>query len=92
MTTPAEQESLASSLLQRHRFWWAVVLLLVMLASLQYRLWFAEGSLRHTAALEERLAKQQMTNSALKERNDRLSVEVSALQHGSAQMEAHARE
>ncbi|RZV53770.1 MAG: cell division protein FtsB, partial [Pseudomonadales bacterium] len=64
MTTPAEQESLASSLLQRRWFWLAVVLLLVMFASLQYRLWFAEGSLPHTAALEERLAKQQMTNSA----------------------------
>ncbi|NNC54413.1 MAG: cell division protein FtsB [Pseudomonadales bacterium] len=63
-----------------------------MLAGLQYRLWFAEGSLPHTAALEARLAKQQAANNALQERNDRLGVEVSALQQGSAQMEAHARE
>ena len=44
---------------------WAAAVLLVLLAWLQYRLWFAEGSLRDLAMLEQRLQTMQSQNEAL---------------------------
>ena len=75
---------------------WLVIflalLMLVGLLSLQYRLWFADGSIAHTARLNTQLAAQQLANDALQERNDRLLSEVATLKQGPGQIEAHARE
>lgn len=82
----------SSTAVQRWLFWLVAAALVLALAGLQYRLWLAEGGLPHTAQLKERLDEQNRANEALRERNNRLRAEVSALQSGSGQLEAHARE
>ena len=69
-----------------------VLLVLCILITLQYRLWGGEGSLKHTAQLEEQLFKQQAVNDALQNRNDRLLSEIATLKKGTGQIEARARE
>ncbi|MGB5324512.1 MAG: septum formation initiator family protein [Pseudomonadales bacterium] len=76
----------------RRRLLVAGVLLCLALAGLQYRLWIAQGSLTHTASLERKLEVQSQANEKLKQRNDRMRVEISALKQGTAQLEARARE
>ncbi|MBT8149667.1 MAG: cell division protein FtsB [Pseudomonadales bacterium] len=67
-------------------------LLLLALAWLQYRLWFADGGVRHTAQLKQQLATQQAANEALQTRSDRLLIEIASLKQGPGQIEARARE
>lgn len=74
------------------RFLLLVSLLLLAIGGLQYRLWFAEGGIRHTAELEKKLASQSQANSVLQQRNDKLRAEVKSLQSGHHQIEAYARE
>ena len=69
-----------------------VLLVLCILITLQYRLWWGEGGLKHTAQLEEQLFKQQLANDALQSRNDRLLSEIATLKKGTRQIEARARE
>ena len=71
--------------------WW-LGLLVVLLAGLQYRLWFAEGSLAERTRLREELEDQAQVNEALKERNAVLEREVLELQTGNSTVEQRARE
>lgn len=71
---------------------WLLALLLVLLAVLQYRFWFAEGSLAEQRRLERLVREQTETNRRLAERNALLESEVLELQQGNITVEQRARE
>ena len=68
-----------------------IIILLVVLALLQYRLWFSPGGLTDVKQLEQ--AKQDLVdeNEQLEERNASLAAEVIDLQHGLEAVEERAR-
>ncbi len=66
-------------------------LLVLLLAWLQYRLWFGEGGLREDAALRAQVARQQADNLQLRQRNEALAAEVDALKAGGEAVEERAR-
>ena len=67
------------------------MLLLVLLLVLQYRLWFADGSLAEVHRLEQQVERQRDQNQALRERNRALAAEVRDLKSGIDAVEARAR-
>jgi len=71
---------------------WLVGLLLVLLAGLQYRLWFAQGSLAEQHRLELQLREQTEINRQLRERNAVVEREVLELKNGTKGIEQRARE
>lgn len=73
------------------RRWWALAVLLLLLAGLQYKLWWGEGALGEARALQERVADQRSENARLQQRNDDLSAEVEDLKSGEAAVEDRAR-
>jgi len=91
-TDEAPSEALLYNKLSRWASVALVLLVLCILITLQYRLWWGEGSLKHTTQLEEQLFKQQLANDALQSRNDRLLSEIATLKKGTGQIEARARE
>jgi len=70
---------------------WLLAILLLVLAVLQYRLWFAEGSLAEQHRLERQVTEQTRFNRALRERNAVLEREVLELQSGTEGIEQRAR-
>ena len=68
-----------------------LVLLLVLLAWLQYRVWFGNGGQREVAALDTRVRAQARDNAGLQQRNDALAAEVEDLKSGEAAVEERAR-
>jgi cell division protein FtsB len=71
---------------------WLLALLLLVLVGLQYRLWFADGSLAERARLEQQLEAQSAVNADLGARNAVLEREVIELQTGKRTIEQRARE
>ncbi len=71
---------------------WLFVALLVILTALQYRLWFADGSLAEQRRLELQVQEQSRINSRLLERNAVLEREVLELKSGNKGVEQRARE
>ncbi|MBS0226918.1 MAG: cell division protein FtsB [Proteobacteria bacterium] len=72
----------------------AVVLLLGLLAWLQYRWWFGRGGHRDVVALEHRVEAQVSDNATRQQRNDALAAEVHDLKDpasGGAAIEERAR-
>ena len=68
-----------------------VVVLVALLAWLQYRLWAGEGSEREVAALRAQVERQAHDNQGLRQRNDALAAEVDDLKSGEAAVEERAR-
>jgi len=68
-----------------------VIVLILLLALLQYRLWFGEGSVRSIVKLKHQVAKQQAVNKKLAQRNKVLSAEVLDLKSGHLAVEERAR-
>ncbi len=68
-----------------------LVLLLGLLAWLQYRLWLGNGGQREVAALQAQVTQQTRDNVGLKQRNDALAAEVEDLKSGEAAVEERAR-
>ena len=66
--------------------------MLLLLAALQYRLWFAEGSLAERHRLELQVEQDEAVNSTLRDRNAVLEREVLDLQTGNDGLEQRARE
>ncbi len=68
-----------------------IIILLVVLALLQYRLWFSPGGFPDVGELNQ--AKQELVeeNERLQERNDALAAEVIDLKHGLEAVEERAR-
>lgn len=69
----------------------ALVVLVALLAWLQYRLWFGEGGTRAVETLEERVEQQRRQNEGLVQRNAALAAEVADLKSGEAAIEERAR-
>ena len=72
-------------------FRWLLITLLVLLAALQYRLWFGEANLRQVWSLEQEIKQQQKENQALSQRNKQLEAEVQDLKNGLSALEERAR-
>ena len=68
-----------------------LVLLLALLACLQYRLWFGNGGEREVADLQAQVQRQARDNTGLRERNAALAAEVQDLKSGEAAVEERAR-
>lgn len=68
-----------------------LMLLLALLAWLQYRLWFGNGGEREVVALQAQVQQQARDNAGLKQRNDALAAEVEDLKSGEAAVEERAR-
>jgi len=68
-----------------------LVLLLALLAWLQYRLWFGAGGHAEVSALRHQVEQQARDNTGLKQRNDALAAEVEDLKSGEAAVEERAR-
>ncbi len=66
--------------------------MLLLFAALQYRLWFAEGSLAERHRLELQVEQDEAVNSTLRDRNAVLEREVLDLQTGNDGLEQRARE
>ncbi len=67
------------------------LVLLALLAWLQYRLWFGEGGATATAALQDKVDRQAAENQGLGQRNAQLAAEVDDLKSGEAAAEERAR-
>ena len=70
---------------------WIAVVLLVLVALLQLRLWTGAGGMREVSQLRAQLTAQQAENLRLLQRNQTLGAEVEDLKHGNQAVEAHAR-
>ena len=69
----------------------AVVLLLVMLVSLQYKLWFKEDGLRGVRQMRSIVTLQQQELIALTERNEKLSANVQLIKSDPSIIEEYVR-
>ena len=70
---------------------WLFLVLILMLAGLQYRLWVGNGSLAQVASLNQQIADQHAENEALLERNRVMDAEVLELKKGMETVEECAR-
>ncbi len=68
-----------------------VVVLSILFAILQIKLWAGSGSVRDIWRLNETVAHQQRENNVLNERNNALQAEVQDLKTGYAAVEERAR-
>ena len=69
---------------------WLLLLLLVLLVTLQYQLWF-RGGMNDVWALEKSLEVQRAENAQLRKRNEALAAEVEDLKTGRDAIEERAR-
>lgn len=67
------------------------LLLLVLLAWLQYSLWFGKNGIHDFTRVSDDVAAQQATNARLKARNDQLFAEIDDLNGGQEAIEERAR-
>ena len=68
-----------------------LLLLALLLASLQYKLWFGNGGQHEVEALQAQVARQEAENLELQQRNEALKAEVEDLKSGEAAVEERAR-
>jgi cell division protein FtsB len=69
----------------------ACLLMLLLLAGLQYQLWWGTGGRADVDALAATVARQEAENAQLQQRNDALVAEVEDLKSGTAAVEERAR-
>jgi len=67
------------------------VVLIVLLALIQYPLWWGHGGWLRVHELQQELANQLQKNADIKLRNDRIAGEVQDLQDGTSAVEERAR-
>ncbi len=72
--------------------YWLFIVLILLLAGLQYRLWVGEGGLAQVSRLQQQIAEQQGENERLLERNRILEAEVMELKRGMETVEERARQ
>ena len=65
--------------------------LALLLAALQYKLWYGNGGQHEVVALRAQVASQQAENAKLQARNDALVAEVADLKAGGEAVEERAR-
>ena len=66
-------------------------ILLLLIAGMQYPLWWGEASWQKVMKKEEELASVREKNLSLQHRNNKLEAEVSDLKQGLEAIEEHAR-
>lgn len=67
------------------------IILCVLLALLQYPLWFGKGGVMRVRDLEEKLQQQRTVNESLRLRNRQLAGDVRSLRDGLEGIEERAR-
>ena len=70
---------------------WLLILLIILFAGLQVRLWVGEGSLAHKAELDRQLDLQKQKNQQLEKRNELIAEEVESLKGNLDSIEEKAR-
>ena len=65
--------------------------LMLLLAHLQYQLWFGQGSYQSLQLMQQQLAQQQAITQQLQQRNQALIAEVKDLKQGLTVVEEYAR-
>ena len=68
-----------------------LICMLVLTASLQYRLWIGEGSLAHASGLKDQVQRMQSENRSMSQRNAILKAEIIDLRSGLDAIEEKAR-
>lgn len=68
-----------------------IISLSLILATLQYKLWFAADGIRSYLSLKHDIVQQQQENSQLTLRNQALIDEINNLKKGKDAIEEHAR-
>ncbi|HZJ93890.1 MAG TPA: septum formation initiator family protein [Thiopseudomonas sp.] len=71
--------------------YWLLIVLLLMLAGLQYRLWLGDGGIAQAAQLKLQISEQTAENERLFERNRVMDAEVMELKKGMESVEERAR-
>ncbi|OGT60960.1 MAG: hypothetical protein A3F14_01940 [Gammaproteobacteria bacterium RIFCSPHIGHO2_12_FULL_43_28] len=74
------------------RFHGIALLLLMVLAFLQYRLWFESGGIRDMLQLKKNLTQQAEENDALKKQNEDLLLQVKQIKSNPDAIESRARD
>lgn len=69
-----------------------LLVLLGLLALLQYQLWLGDGGISERRSLESQVASDSRENRSLRQRNEALADRVIELQEGDEMLEAVARE
>lgn len=69
-----------------------LLVLLGLLALLQYQLWLGDGGITERRSLESQVASDSKENQSLRQRNEALADRVIELQEGDEMLEAVARE
>jgi len=67
------------------------VVMIALLALLQYRLWLGDGGMHEIWRLSYKIEQQRRENATLRERNEALDAEVVDLKQGAAAIEERAR-
>lgn len=67
------------------------IICVLLILVLQYQLWLGEDSVRALNMLERDVADQRAINQELKQRNERLEIEVLDLKNGLEAVEERAR-
>ncbi|TDO10618.1 MULTISPECIES: cell division protein FtsB [Halomonas] len=70
---------------------WLAIVLIILLALLQYRLWLGEGGMRELTEVRQRVDALEEENQPLRDRNARLAAEVVDLKTGLDAIEERAR-
>jgi cell division protein FtsB len=70
---------------------WVTVVLITLLALLQYRLWFGKNSVPDYLIMQQEVAEQSLQNANLTQRNSLLKADISDLKIGLEAVEERAR-
>jgi len=70
---------------------WLTLLLVLLIAALQYPLWLGKGSWLRVWEVDQKITARKKLNQALTERNTSLAAEVRDLKQGYAAIEERAR-
>lgn len=68
-----------------------IISLLILLALLQYKLWFEAGGVKHVCQLKDKVTLQMKQNDQLRQRNTTLAAEIQDLKQGQDAVEERAR-
>lgn len=78
-------------MIERLRFLLFSIILIAVVAGLQYRLWFQAGGFQEMMTLKRQVAQQSIENDKLKQRNDELLMQIKRLHNSKEAAESRAR-
>jgi cell division protein FtsB len=70
---------------------WIALILIVLLAALQYRLWFGKNSVSDYQEMQTQIETLEQQNANLRQRNQLIRADIDDLQLGIESMEERAR-